>query len=183
MEKSYKLALRIQKNICSSGMHCIVSWCFIDRDHFSRNDTLHGDIEYAWSTTGDDYWMTQIQCHGNAYIRSYGNEKGTWGDISYNLYAYNIAQANASRLMTLSKKLDWIEKGLDKYANKDNHGSPATFADYVFRLMHVTKCEYLIMPKNENSDYAFKSRKMDGYCLDMLRQLLVTPTIEKTVEA
>jgi hypothetical protein len=179
MEKNFKLALRVQKNVNSGNMHCIVSWCFVDVGSFARKDSQHGDLEYAWATIGDDYWMTQIQCQGNAYIRSFGEHKGTWGEIDYNLYAYNIAQANASKLTTLAKKLDWIEKALDKYANKDNHGSPATFADYVFRLMHVTKCEYLIMPKNEGSEYAFKSRKMDSYCLDLLRQLLIVPTIER----
>jgi hypothetical protein len=178
MEKNFKLALRVQKNVNSGNMHCIVSWCFVDVGSFARKETQHGDLEYSWGTMGPDYWMQYVQCQANAYIRSFGEHKGIWGDLSYNLAAFGIAIANASRLTLLSKKLDWIEKALDKYANKDNHGSPATFADYVFRLMHVTKCEYLIMPKNENSEYAFKSRKMDSYCLDLLRQLLVIPTIE-----
>lgn len=186
MEKNFKLALRVQKNVLSGNMNCIVSWCFIDRGSFARNDTQHGDIEYAWSTFGDDYWMTQIQCHANAYTRSFGENKGTWSNLGYELAAYNIAKIRSSQLSILAKKLDWIEKQLAKYA--ENHGSiatdnPSEFAEYVFRLMNVTKCEYLILPKNEGSDYAFCSRSKDAYCLDMLRKLLVTPVVEPIVNA
>lgn len=180
--KNFKLALRVQKNVSSGNMHCVVSFCWIDRESFSRKDTQHGDIEYAWSTFNEDYWMQNVQCHANSYIRMHGDKQGTWSNLGYELATYNLAKCRSSQLSILAKKLDWIEKNLAKYA--ENHGSIATdenpfeFAEYVFRLMNVTKCEYLIMPKNDGSEYAFCSRAKDAYCLDMLRRLLVVPIVE-----
>lgn len=172
---SNKLAIQVSLNTYESSFKIRVRFVHIETETVSI-ETQFGRIEYPWSSFNDQMWMKSIEASGTSYLSTNADNPG-WRSLDWKLSG-NLENGSASQFGIISKKLDWIDSRMKKHAEKN--GNPASFAEFVFHLAIVTKVEYFILPKNENSNnqFDYRSIRADGYARGVLEELLVVPIVE-----
>jgi len=156
-----KIALNVVKTegYNSGSIDILARWVFVETDNNDRSDTVYGNVEFPYSSYGEYAWMTSIQCKGYTSKRNYGENKGAWLEHGYDLGA-TFDNAPIGRIEDTCKKLRSFETKLSKYTEK--FGSQDSFAEFLFRLAIVSKCDFILTEKRQESGYNYRANLVDG---------------------
>jgi len=181
MTSAKKIALNVVKSHSYSGnaIDIVAKWVFLETDANDRSDTCYGNVEHAWSSYGEHAWMTTLQCKAYTSKRSYGESKGSWIEYGFDLGA-TFNNASVGRIEDSVKKLRSIENKLAKHTEK--YGSYDSFAEFLFRLAIVSKCDFILTEKRVESSYNYRASLVDGDGKMYLKSVCELPRVETAIE-
>mgnify|MGYP007080469479 CR=1 FL=1 len=180
MLNAKKIALNVVKSMDFNGNSIDIkaNWVFVETDKNDRSDCCYGNIEHAWSSYGEFAWMNYVSVKSYTGKRSYGENKGSWLDHDYNLGA-GFNHSRLSALEDTCKKLKSFETKLGKHAEK--YGSADSFAEFLFRLAIVSKCDFILTEKRVESSYNYRANLVDGDGKQYLKAICELPKMETVV--